>query len=254
MSEEPGGGAGKFGAIMLLVLGGLGYATWRNMNSRQAPALDTRGFDVAVGPATQEPAPDIPTEPAAPPPAQTPSSLGMITRPAPLASGQAPAAAAAPRGINEIAKQKGAKVSAFTKRFREKHPVMKKYSQEWLAQPDLKKLNDDYLRDRDLLKFTRGLTASKSFGPLVKKIAGDPSTRALAMEFMTGVAREAPPELASAAADLVNEDKTLFKLIGVVSTALGLPPGMVSSLTGGAVDEKAVSQKVNAAAQSAPVR
>jgi hypothetical protein len=145
-----------------------------------------------------------------------------------LVEEDAPAAASArTRGLNEIAREKGGAVSAYTARFRRAHPIMREYSREWMSHPDLKKLNDDYLRDRDVRKFVHGLVDAPSFGPLVRKIVSDPASRALARDFAAGLARETPPELMSAATEFVDEEKTVRKLVDRVAGAFGLPPGLL---------------------------
>ena len=182
-------------------------------------------------------------------------SLALVQAEPGISVGAAQAPAPAPRfapgasggGINEVARRSGAPVSAYTKRFRERHPVMKQYSREWLSHPDLKKLNDDYLKDHDIKRFVRGLTAAPSFGPLVRKIASDPASHELAIDFLTGLVREAPPELAASAATLLHEENGAMGLVRSVVGALGLPPEVVSAASGGLLDATAL-----AAAPKAP--
>lgn len=136
--------------------------------------------------------------------------------------------------LKETALKSGAKVSAYTADFKKAHPIMKQYSREWMSHPDLKKLNDDYMRDRDQVKFLHGLAASRSFGPLVVKIASDPSTRALVMDFVTGLASAAPADLTAAAAAVLNDDQTIHRLADNIASAVGVPSTMLSGLMGGA--------------------
>jgi hypothetical protein len=187
--------------------------------------------------------------PQAPRAAQNASSLGMVELPeserysqpppansAPPTSPNADAGAQAPNehlSFKEIAARSGGKVSSYTADFKKRHPIMQEYSREWMRHPDLKKLNDDYMKDRDPVKFVHGLAASSSFGPLVVKIATDPSTRSLAMEFITGLASAAPPDLTGAASSLLNDDQTIHNLAMNIAQAVGVPATMIPGLSGG---------------------
>ena len=183
---------------------------------------------------------DMRSAAGAPPPQPAPasSSLGVFALSEPERAGREtppppPAGAAqadAPAGLRETALKSGAKVSAFTANFKRAHPVMRDYSRQWLSHPDLKKLNDDYMRDRDQVKFVHGLAASRSFGPLVAKLASDPATHALAMDFVTGLVREVPADLMSAAAAAVGDDETIHRLVGNIAAAFGVPAAMLPGL------------------------
>jgi hypothetical protein len=180
------------------------------------------------------------------------SVAGQAAAPAPPKYAAAAAAPASGGGLNEAARRSGAPVSAYTKRFRERHPVMKQYSREWLSHPDLKKLNDDYLKDHDLVRFVHGLTAAPSFGPLVRKIAADPASHELAIDFLTGLVREAPPELTASAAALLNQEHAAMGLVRSVVGALGLPPEVVSAASGGLLDATALAGAPAAARVAKP--
>ena len=192
-----------------------------------ALAGDMSGFDLADSPQRVAPAPPATA------PADSPllySSLGMVSATADFSPGSRAVPGAMTPGLKEAALRSGARVSAYTARFRKKHPAMLKYSSEWLSHPDLKKLNDDYLRDRDQVKFLRGLAASKNFRPLIAKYAADPTAPALVMEFLSGLAREVPPDLGAAAVDALNEDKTIKRLLVNVAAAFGVPAAMLPGL------------------------
>ena len=100
-------------------------------------------------------------------------------------------------------------------------------------------INDDYMRTRDVAKFVREITRAPSFGPLVRKIASDPSSHALAMDFINGVAREAPPELAAAASDVLKGDNAALNLTKSILAAVGAPPMLLSVLSAGALEPQA---------------
>lgn len=151
----------------------------------------------------------------------------------PLADLQVPQAATLPTPaspLDKAARRGGARVSAFTTRFRERHPVMRQYSRLWMSYPDLKKLNDDYMRDRDLARFVRGLTAAPSLQPLVRRIAADPASHRLAVEFLAGAATEAPAELVAAACERVGGDRALMGLVERVASAVDVPLSMLPGL------------------------
>ena len=230
---------------MVLAMGGsaaglLVYYQYRENIAQKGAENAGAGFDLASIP---EPSgTPSPASPPATPADQGRSGLGMIQTEPGLRFGSDAALSRkekAARSLKETSLRSGARVSAFTARFRKKHPVMLECSREWMSHPDLKKLNDDYFRDRDPVKFIRGLAMAPGFGLLVRKYAADPRSHALVLEFVTGVAKEAPADLRAAVMDVLKEDDIIKKLAVNILTAFGLP----STLVARATDKAAVDQK-----------
>ncbi len=222
-------------SLMLLAFVGIAVALGMAAGAFDAepsgPPLGAGGFDLDfISSAVAAPARPFPSHsaPASAIPVDVRSSLAFVShgtlRLAAPSAGVV-AAAAAPGGptLDAAARNGGARLSTFTARFRERHPVMREYSRMWLRYPDLKKLNDDYMRDRDLARFVDGLLKAPSFEPLVRQIARDPAAHALALEFVTGAMDQVPSDLLAAATETINENKTLQALAGRVGSALGVP-------------------------------
>lgn len=224
----------------------------REQAKEQAGAgLDTSGFDLG---AVAAPTPADFSAPSR----QAPSGLGLVTIDGSQEMGP-PLSALDEAGLSlkEAARRSGGRVSAYTARFRDRHPEMREYSRQWMRDPDLKRLNDEYFRDRDPLKFAQGLAASPSLGPMVKKFAADPKIRVLATEFVQGVVKEVPSDLMAAATSVLNEDKVLKTLLANAATAVGVPPALVAGFTGvETVDQKAAVRQLvkDAPGRPSPVR
>ncbi len=237
---------------LILAGSGAGVGLWYTFVSHEDNALDTTGFDMSQSPQDVASPLAAAASPLRPRSAPVPSTgLSMIKSEPGLRFGSGGAAAGSaakpggPQDLNDIARRSGGPVSAFTKRFRDQHPVMRLYSKQWLSYPDLKKLNDDYLKDHDLIKFVHGLERSPNFGPLVRRIALDPASHQLATDFISGVAKAAPAELVSSASALLKADHGVMGLAKGVFSAMGAPPMLLSALSGGDLDTKDVEQRVN---------
>jgi hypothetical protein len=102
-----------------------------------------------------------------------------------------------------------ASAQALAQRYTKQYPVIQKYGQEWMSHPDLKKLNDDYMRDHDPAKFLHGLVQSQSFLPLAVKYAGEPAVQA----FIKEAIHNASSELLTAALDYFDQDKPLQNMV-----------------------------------------
>jgi hypothetical protein len=126
-------------------------------------------------------------------------------------------------------------------KYTQRYPIIKQYGRDWMSYPDLRKLNDDYMRDHDPVKFLRGLATSRNFGTMVKKYAAEPTV----YSFVKEAIRATPADLVGAALDYLREDKIARGLAENVSRALGLPPGLLG--TSGAkpkVDQQAILDSV----------
>src|SRR5687767_5419870 len=94
-----------------------------------------------------------------------------------------------------------------------------------MSYPDLKKLNDDWVRDRDSIKFLRGLAASSNFPKLVKKWAAHPAIQGYAKDAL----RQAPPDALSAALNFMQGEGLIKAMVENVGGALGLPPAVLAA-------------------------
>lgn len=110
-----------------------------------------------------------------------------------------------------------------------------------MSHPDLKKLNDDYMRDHDPVAFLRGVARSKNFAKLMVKYARDPALQALVKE---GIA-QAPGEVTSSGMALLQQDSAIKTVVSNVAEALGLPPALTAGILGsGKVDQNQIMGKV----------
>ena len=128
-------------------------------------------------------------------------------------------------------------MKGMAERYTQKYPSIARYGRDWMNCPDLKKLNDDYMREHDPVKFLRGAAQSRNFARLIAAYATDPAVQSFVRE---GIAA-APPEVAAKATDVLHEDGLVKGLVNNVVSALGLPPALIAGvLGGGKVDEKQV--------------
>ncbi|MBI3563939.1 MAG: hypothetical protein HY079_01935, partial [Elusimicrobia bacterium] len=234
-------------AAVLLALGG---GAWWLFAGRGGTDIDSGGFDLSAAPKSAPSAAPAAATAAPPRPASGLEMLTVdartkaeLTGTAPAAkpgtpSAPPPAARPAPRDaaeararFTEAARRHEASVRDFALRMTAKSPVIARYGRDWMSYPDLKKLNDDYMRDHDPIAFVTGLTRAPNFPVLLKKYAGSPE---LASVVVLGVTQEAPADLAQAGLDLMRLDPAVKDPVTKVSAALGLPPDMAAKMTGGA--------------------
>ena len=248
MSDATSEGAGpsrggRLGALLVAVAIGasaVGVLGWHLVSNR-GEALDVSGFDLSASPAeprTQAvPARTAPAE--APPPA---SSLGMLRADAGVSvAGESAPARTSATGAPQDAKRKAhadfaeatrkneRSIRAFAERMTSRYPVIRQYGRDWMSQPDLRKLNDDYMRDHDPVKFMLGLSRSENFSKLVRKYAGKPEIR----EFIVQGMKQAPTELTGAALGALQNDRVLKDLVKSVVAGVGLPPSLTALIDGG---------------------
>ncbi len=235
-------------------MGVLGWHLLQNRGGDRA-GLDVSGFDLAADPATPRPvapapAPSDPTMPA--------SSLGMLKADAGIrivagnansdtapnqAASQAKKQAEAGKSFEQLARKHERTVRAYFMKATAKYPSVRQYGRDWMSYPDLKKLNDDYFRDRDPVKFMKGLSKSENFGKLVKKYSTDPAIRAVVID----AAKQAPTDLMAAGMDYLNEDSNVKTLLGSVAKGMGLPSSLMAIFDdgkGGKVDQKQVMSDI----------
>jgi hypothetical protein len=259
MDDAPAARTGRFGGIFtaLVVLGSfVGVIGWYLATNREGGAkIDVSGFDLnQVEGAKRAPVAAISR------PESAPSSLNMLkgekgmrfvdsntTAPpsnsTPDSSSNAsPAqkAEAAHLGFQEAARKHEAAVRSFGERMTRKYPVIRAYGKDWMSHPDLKKLNDDYVRDKDPIAFLRGLAKSPNLGPMVRKYASSPEIR----EFIVDGMRQAPGELTSSALDVLQNDRTIKDVVAGVAAGLGLPPSVTGLINGGGDPSKIDQNKI----------
>ena len=111
-------------------------------------------------------------------------------------------------------------------RYTERYPAILQYGEDWMKQPDLKKLNDDYMADHDPVRFLRGLAAAKSFPELTSKYARDPAIQSFVKEAL----KEMPHDVLTAASGMLVEDGVLRVLLSDAGQALGLPQTFTEGL------------------------
>jgi hypothetical protein len=254
-NEGRGGALVVAGVIVVSLVGVVGWYLFQNRGDDRA-SLDVSGFDLAAAPQSQRPAVPLP---AAPEPAQPESSLGMLKADAGMrvvdgnASGESgtarasasKAAQAAESGktLGELCKKYEKRVHTYFLAKTKQYPSVREYGREWMKYPDLKKLNDDYFRDRDPVKFMKGLSKSENFGKLVKKYSNDPAIRAVVID----AAKQAPSDLMAAGMDYLNNDKVIKDLVGSVAKGMGLPSSLMSIFDenkAGKVDQQQVMSDI----------
>lgn len=254
-NEGRGGALAVGGVIVVSLVGVVGWYLLQNRGGDRE-MLDVTGFDLASAPQTQRPAVPLP---AAPEPARPESSLSMLKADAGMrvvdsnAGGESGAARAAAsktadqersgKTLGELCRKYEKRVHGYFLAKTRAHPTVRQYGRDWMSYPDLKKLNDDYFRDRDPVKFMRGLAKSENFGKLVKKYSTDPAIRSVVID----AAKQAPADLMSAGLDYLNNDKNIKDLVGGVAKGMGLPPSLMAIFDqgkGAKVDEKQVMSDI----------
>ena len=253
MSEENSRRSGPGGIFVAVIVGGSAVAVigWYLLVNRGGPTIDASGFDLSAAPHSGRPAPVASAAPASPGPT---SSLYMMKGDAGVRiggdSGSAPPPAAAPAAkegdkkaqahadFTAQAHKHEADVRKFAEMMTRKSPVIRQYGKDWMSHPDLRKLNDDYMRNHDPVAFILGLTKAPSLGGMVKKYAGSPAI----IEFITQGMKEAPGELTSSAMDVLSNDTVAKKLIANVASGLGLPPSITGLINSGG-DASKMDQK-----------
>jgi hypothetical protein len=256
VSAEPTRRTGRSGGIIVAVaIGGsaVGVIGWYVMTNRTGPSIDASGFDLSAVAQSRRPAPVL--SPSSRPAPQA-SSLEMMKGDAgvrigdsyPASSGSQGSAAApakavdkkteAHEGFTEAARKHESDVRRFSQKMSEKYPIIRQYGRDWMKHPDLKKLNDDYMRNHDPVAFIMGLTKAPSLGAMVKQYAGNPAIT----EYITQGMKEAPADLMSSAMDVLSNDAVAKNLISNVAAGLGLPPS-VTAMIGGGGDMSHVDQK-----------
>jgi len=229
-----------FLAVLAIAGSAIGVMIYQ-LSQREKPAADASGFDLAQTPESHSAAGG---QSAAPGPAQTQSGLGLLQTGG-LGQLQFGAAGKTPRPADQKTEQDftaavrraEAKAIALAQAYTARYPAIAQYGRDWMSYPDLKKLNDDYMRDHDPIAFLRGLARSQNFGRLMAKYAGTPAIQSFVKESIT----RAPGEVAMTSTSLLQEDSLIKSVVAHVVSALGLPPAMTAGILGGGkVDQNQV--------------
>lgn len=226
----------------LLVVGSAaGVVGWYIATNRAGPTIDATGFDLSVAPQSRR---TVPALSGAPAPLRSGfgmiktdpglriddsrSGLGKADSPAPPKNGDKKSQARL--DFTSAARKYESVVAAFSMRMTRKYPVIGQYGRDWMSYPDLRKLNNDYMRDRDPIAFLSGLAKAPNFGALVKKYAGAPEIR----EFITQGFKQSPGELTASALNVLQTDGVVKNVAANAVSGLGLPPSIALMISGGA--------------------
>jgi hypothetical protein len=240
MNGEASPRGGKLGAVFVaMVIAGsaAGVLGWYFMTNRKGIEIDARGFDVAAVTPQR-------TTAAAPGPASQPVNSMMVKSDANIRIVDANSSVARTASSSAPGDQKGDAKGSFARtarkyegnvrdyatRMTKKYPSVRQYGRDWMSYPDLRKLNDDYMRNHDPVAFMAGLSRSPNFGKMVSKYAADPGLRSFVID---GV-QQAPGELVAAAGDALQGDGVMKNLVLNVANAMGLPPS-ITAIVGGSM-------------------
>jgi hypothetical protein len=234
--------------LLVLALGGsaVGVYIYQTIQSNRKTELDASGFDVAQ--TINKPA-ALPSGSSASPEEQSNMMTVQTGLPGihfargsnPSAPGAQDQGAKTAEDFAQLCRANEAKVRSFAIAWTRKSVVLQAYGKEWMSYPDLKKLNDNYMRDHDPVSFLRGLAHSDNFSTMVKRYAGQPDIQHAAQEGM----KQAPPELFNSALAYANKDSIITQMVDKVAQSLGLPPGILGSGPGGGqVDSGKIMESV----------
>ena len=238
--QRTSGGTFLLAAVAFAASAGGAFWYYERFSTPKSAVVDKSGFDIAE---VARPVEKSAASPASP----SQSGLGMIAAVPGLQFGQkqpAPAANAAanPASLANLVRATEAKIAALAMDYTRRYPVIRQYGRDWMGYPDLRKLNNDYMRDHDPFAFIKGLGSSPNFGNLVRKYAKEKPIR----DFVMDGVKTSPPEAMPTVLEYVNKDDKLKGLTDNVAKSLGLPPGLLSSAAGegSRIDEKKVLQQV----------
>jgi len=170
------------------------------------------------------PVPPAPVQNALPAPASVPLPEPVAAVPTAAPSRPAPAATrrAAPTLRERLAEEVRRSEPLYLRlamRHTRRSKVLQQYGRDWMAHPDLRKLNDEYFEHHDPVRFVYGAASSKNFWNLVSKYSSRPEI----LSFLTDAVRAAPAGLRSASSEFMKTDKTAVKLYERFARASGLP-------------------------------
>ncbi len=249
-SQEQKKSSGFWGLLALIVFIGAGAAIFYFSRKENSPlSVSSSEFNVTSLP--QEENSKASSTPSSSASQTNQSGLGMIKGVIPgLFSGSKAKPSAAQTLADQftaLCRANEGKVQALAMAYTRKYPAIQQYGRDWMSYPDLKQLNDNYMKNHDPIAFLKGLSASQNFGKLVKKYAKHPEIR----QFAQDAIHQAPPEFMSVGMSVISQDGTVKGVASNVSQALGLPPSLFNSLGGQSpqADQKAIMNSVNSQMQ-----
>lgn len=124
-------------------------------------------------------------------------------------------------------------IRALGRKYTDRYPVIRQYGEDWISYPDLKKLRDDFWRDKNPARFMKGLAASENFPKLAKKYIASPEIHAFIREAIT----QAPGDLFSAASAFMSQEKSVNQVVNGVAKEMGISTEALDS------GEKPVTQR-----------
>jgi hypothetical protein len=238
----------SFGLAILAALAVAGSAVAvliYQFSQKEKPLADINGFDLAK---TQEsrPAPGAPAAQAPSPSVMTDRTMvqngGLGQMRFEEGGGSAQNSARKPAdSFTEAVRKSEGKAQALAVSYTKRYPAIARYGKDWMSYPDLKKLNDDYMRDHNPIAFLRGVAGSKNFAKLLVKYAQEPAVQSFVKESIS----KAPGDLMTSAMTLLKQDSTIKTVVANVASALGLPPALTAGvLNGGQVDQNQIMGQV----------
>ncbi|MBI4347391.1 MAG: hypothetical protein HY553_11080 [Elusimicrobia bacterium] len=250
--EEQGAGrsSAAIGAAMAVLLVGMAISIGVYL-TREPPAPDAEGLDMAAAPAPDpEPVAVAPVAVQAPPP---PKTFGIASPPPvrPAAPPTADAKGHAAIGLAEAARRHESWFRNFTIKYQTKHPIVYEWGKEWVTYPELRKARDDYWQERNPVKFAFQVASSPNLAKMIGKYSQNPAMRG----YVTDLAANAPGDVLKSFTNYLTKDSTAIRLLERFVRAAGLPPALASSFTGKKVDEKEVMNQIlqqNPALQGLP--
>ncbi|OGR86894.1 MAG: hypothetical protein A3J74_04560 [Elusimicrobia bacterium RIFCSPHIGHO2_02_FULL_57_9] len=234
-------------AVSGSAVGGFIYQSWQG-NAKTAQ--DNTGFDLSQTDSRPKSAPLL--HPRAASARDQSSGLSLVKADMPGmefgAKSAAPAsqrAVPAEKSFAQLIRAQEAKMRALNKKYTAKYPVIAQFRKEWLGNPGLKRLRDDFCGskagvcgpggDHDPVKFIRGVAASQAFKSMLIKYAGEPAVHSYVMEAV----KQAPSNLMAAASDFMSQDNNVKNFIDGVAQSLGLPMGLLEG-SDSKVDQNAI--------------
>ncbi len=237
-------------AVGVVVLSALAGVLFQLRAGGERP-VGVSGFDIAsVAPASPSAlSASAPRDPAR-------SGLGMVLSLPGISVDGAPAPAARPPSapateVQDAVRRAEGPISALAQDYTRRSAVIRQYGRDWMSYPDLKKLNDDYMRRHDPVAFLIGLSASRSFPLLLKKYA----TEKIFRDFILDGTKAAPADALQTAFETVTGDARMKGLVDNVSRSLGFPADAMAQAAGGSavkLDGKQLAKIVSAAQDGKP--
>ena len=128
--------------------------------------------------------------------------------------------------VAELVRENEARIATLAEDYTRRYPVIREYGRDWMRDPELKKLNDDYMRSHDPVAFLTGLAGSRGFLRLVERYATQKPVR----DFVVDAVNSAPPASVQASLDYVNGDARIKGLVEGVSRDMGVPPSVLAEV------------------------